>query len=260
MISYCIAVYRPVYARLLLAELVRKTSVPFEILLWLNVADPTFETQLDAMRTGGMPLRIVGRSPGNIGMAAYRPLFAASRHGLVVQIDDDVVAVSPGVAQRADRLFRRHPGLRMLVADVWQDEFTTGARPEMSAYRAFDAREGLYSGPVDGWFAVYHRSVLPLLSALPSAPYFSLGAVACQRLEQRGFVGALDLGMRVFHVIGPAYAQAFGMLDFEIAKYRRLGRADIVDWYERERAGLPPADALTERVALIHSALSAAPA
>ena len=35
MISYCIAVYRPVYARLLIADLVRKTSpgVPFEILL-----------------------------------------------------------------------------------------------------------------------------------------------------------------------------------------------------------------------------------
>jgi hypothetical protein len=42
-ISYCIAVYRATYARLLLADLVAKTSVPFEILVWLNVADPALD-------------------------------------------------------------------------------------------------------------------------------------------------------------------------------------------------------------------------
>jgi hypothetical protein len=37
--------------------------------------------------------------------------------------------------------------------------------------------------------------------------------------------------MKVFHAIGPAYASLFGMLDFEIEKYRALGRTDIVNWY-----------------------------
>ena len=37
MISYCVACYRPVYARQLIDDLIDKTAVAFEILLWINV-------------------------------------------------------------------------------------------------------------------------------------------------------------------------------------------------------------------------------
>jgi hypothetical protein len=231
MISYCIAVYRPTYARLLLADLARKTTAPYEILVWLNVADDALENHIAMEARRGVSLHIVGRTPENIGMTAYRALFSAARYPLIVQIDDDVVRVSRGIAERAARLFRRFPAVRQLVADVWQDEHTTGARPPLDQYRHFDAVEGLMSGPIDGWFSVYHRSILPLLMALPYAAYFPLGAATRAALARRGQHGLLDLGMKVFHVIGPQYAEAFGMLDSEIEKYQRLGRADIVDWY-----------------------------
>lgn len=257
MISYCIAVYRPTYARLLLADLARKTTVPYEILVWLNLADEVLENDIAAAAAGGVPLRIVGRTPHNIGMTAYRELFRAARYPLIVQIDDDVVRVSRGIAERADRLFRRYPTVRQLVADVWQDEHTTGARPPLDQYRPFEAREGLMSGPIDGWFSVYHRSILPLLLALPYAPYFALGAAARGRLERRGQHGVLDLGMKVFHVIGPQYAEAFGMLDAEIEKYRRLGRADIVDWYDAWRQTPERACPNADRIATICSAIDA---
>src|SRR5882724_6197328 len=152
MISYCVAVYRPTYARLLLADLVAKTSVPYEILVWLNVADAKLDADIDTTIASGAPLRVVGRTPDNIGMVAYEKLFRAARYPLIVQIDDDVVCISRGIAQRADRLFRRFPRVRQLVSDVWQDEYTTGARPPLEQYSAFDSNEGLYSGPVDGWF------------------------------------------------------------------------------------------------------------
>jgi hypothetical protein len=38
------------------------------------------------------------------------------------------------------------------------------------------------------------------------------------------------------------------MLDFEIEKYRRLGRQEIVNWYESARATLPPPEELRSRV------------
>ncbi|MDM0112237.1 hypothetical protein QTI66_08750 [Variovorax sp. J22R133] len=235
MISYCIAMYRPTYARLLLHELANKTSVPYEILAWLNVEDDALDADIASASKAGVPVRVVGRSPQNIGMLAFRQLFRAAKYPLVAQIDDDVVCISRGMAQRADRIFKRYPKVRQLVADVWQDEFTTGARPPMSAYTAFVADAGLYIGPIDGWFSIYHRSVLPMLLSLPASPYFNLGSAACGRLAQRGLLGLLDRGMKVFHVVGPAYAEAFGMLDFEIEKYRGQGRQEIVDWYERER-------------------------
>jgi hypothetical protein len=259
-ISYCIALYRPTYARLLLADLVKKTSVPFEILVWLNVADAMLDADIDAAVGSGVPLRVIGRTPSNIGMRAYRELFRAARYPLITQIDDDVVCISPGIAQRADRLFRRFPTVRQLVADVWQDEHTTGARPPIEQYIAFAGNEGLYSGPIDGWFAIYHRSILPVLLDVPLSPYIALGAAVRARLARRGQHGLLDRGMKVFHVIGPEYASAFGMLRFEIEKYRRLERRDIQAWYESYAGDDGSVENCVRRVAAIQASLTEEPA
>jgi hypothetical protein len=255
MISYCIAAYRPTYARLLIADLVAKTSVPFEILVWLNVADPSFDREIDNAIAAGVPVRVIGRTPDNIGMLAYRNLFRASRYPLIVQIDDDVVCVSRGIAQRAESVFRRFPTVRQLVADVWQDEFTTGARPSIEHYTAFDAGEGLYAGPIDGWFSIYHRSILPLLLGVQMTKYFPLGGTIAGQLARRGQHGLLDRGMRVFHVIGPEYAAAFGMLAFEIEKYRALNRADIEAWYRRYSEDDLFTAIVTARIAAIRASL-----
>lgn len=257
MISYCIVIYRPIYARLLLADLVAKTSVPYEILIWLNVADETLEADIESLIASGIALRVIGRTPENVGMVAYQELFRASRYPLIVQIDDDVVCISRGIAQRAARLFRAFPNVRQLVSDVWQDDYTTGARPPMDQYTVFDPNESLYDGPIDGWFAIYHRSILPMLLELQMAPYLPLGAIIQRELGHRDEYGVLDLGMKVFHVVGPQYAAAFGMLQFEIEKYRRLNEFRLVQWYEdyvTDEAVI--ADGL-QRIAAIRTALDA---
>jgi len=58
-------------------------------------------------------------------MRAYRMLFTAARYELITQIDDDVLRISPQIAERAAAIFKAHPKVRQLVADTWQDEFTT---------------------------------------------------------------------------------------------------------------------------------------
>lgn len=254
MISYCIACYRPTYARLLVEDLVRKTTAPYEVLLWLNVVDAALDAAIDALVAAGAPIRIVGRSPENIGMLAYRELFAAARGALLVQIDDDVVCVSRGIAERAFRLFEKHPRVRQIVADVWQDDFTTGARPPLDGYRTVDASEGLLDGPIDGWFSIYHRSILPLLLSLRYARYFCLGVAVRGRLHEQHLSGHLCTRMKVFHVIGPEYATLFGMRAFEIEKYRSLGRHDIVDWYGHPNPAATP-EVLAARWAQIVAAL-----
>jgi len=229
-ISYCIVAYRPTYTRLLLEDLVRKTSAPYELLVWVNADDASFDDYLRALGRNA-PLTIVGRTPENVGMAAFSQLFAASRYQLITQFDDDVVCVSRGMAERAARLFDRFPRLRQIVADVWQDEFTTGARPPLAGYRSFDADEGLYEGPVDGWCSIYHRSILPLLASQPYATYFPLGGLVNRSLRQQRLQGLLCTRMKVFHVIGPEYASLFGMRELEMQKYQTLGRTNLVEWY-----------------------------
>jgi hypothetical protein len=254
MISYCIAAYRPVYSRLLIADLIRKTTAPFEILVWDNSEDAGFAAFLTSVAAQS-PLRLVGRSPRNIGMRAYADLFRAATHPLIVQIDDDVVCVSRGIAERAAALFAANPDVRQIVADVWQDDLTTGARPPLEHYRCVDAATGLYDGPIDGWFSIYHRSILPLLLSVPLSEYCCLGGAVRQRLRRQRCRGLLCTQMKVFHAIGPAYASLFGMLEFEIAKYRRLGRADIVRWYETEAR--PGRDELETRFGAIAASLDA---
>jgi len=248
MISYCIASFRPTYSSLLIQDLIRKTSVTFEILVWLNTDDSAYETFLEEERAKGAPLRIVGKTPENIGMQAYPLMFQQAQYELIAQIDDDVVAVSRNIAEHASEVFAKFPAVKQLVADVWQDEYTTGARPAMSSYRAYEPEYGLYDGPIDGWFSVFHRSVLPLAQARCGDIYFPLGGLLRNHLRRISMLGLLCTKFKVFHVIGPQYASHFGMLDFEVEKYRKLGRADIVSWYESARATLPPRDDLSLRV------------
>jgi hypothetical protein len=258
-ISYCIALLRPVYARMLIQDLIKKTSVPYEILVWLNVDDAEMEGFLDKLIQDGRPVRIIGRSPENIGMCAYRSLFTAAKYELITQIDDDVLAISPQIAERAAAIFGAFPSVRQIVADTWQDEFTTGARPPMGTYRPVDAKRGLYDGSIDGWFSIYHRSVLPQLLAIPYAQYCFIGGTVKQQLARTGLQGLLCTRIKVFHATGPEYAWYFGMLDFEIEKYRRLGRQNIVEWYEEGAAKLPSRSVLDRQFDQISASLSKAP-
>ena len=92
-------------------------------------------------------------------------------------------------------------------------------------------RPRAYDGPIDGWFSIYHRAILPVVLSLQMTRYCFIGAAVRRTLIRRRQRGLLCTRMKVFHAIGPAYASLFGMLDFEIAKYRALGRTDIVNWY-----------------------------
>ena len=246
MISYCIASYRPTYSTLLVQDLIRKTTAPFEILIWLNTDDESYEKFLEEQRSNGAPVRVVGKTCENIGMQAYPLLFSEAQYDLIAQIDDDVVAVSRNIAEYTSEVFLRSPTVKQLVADVWQDDYTTGARPPMTSYREYS--DELYDGPIDGWFSVFHRSVLPLAQSWYGDIYFPLGAMLRNRLRESGRLGLLCTKFKVFHVIGPQYVSHFGMLDFEIEKYRRLGRHDIASWYESAKATLPPPDELNSRV------------
>ena len=251
MISYCIALLRPTYARLLIDDLAKKTSVPYEILVWFNTPDPSIRGFVQERIAAGVPIRVIGDTPENIGMSAFQPLFQNSQYELIVQLDDDVLWISRRIAETAMDYFRRHPAVRQLVSDVVQDQWTTGARPPLEGYQKID--EGLYNGPIDGWFSIYHRSVLPILMQAPYAKYTHLGHWMWGRLPQSGFHGFLCTKMKVFHVAGPEYSVYFGMRDFEVAKYRGVGRADLANWF----AGGPviPRDQMDRRIGEIKAEL-----
>lgn len=255
MISYCLVAYRPPYARRLVEELARKTSVPYEILVWVNCADGDFIDFLVQKRRAGVPIELVGVTPENIGMEAFKTLFSRARHEMIVQMDDDVVLVSRNAAQRAHELFVKHRTVGQIVADCWQDAYTNGARPGHDRYRTWNAADGLYVGPVDGWFSIYHRRALPTILRAPFARYAYIGSWVAGALRQEDRWGLLCSKLRVLHVTGPVYASYFGMLDFEIEKYKSLGLGELAQVYEKARSTLPPRAAIDEAFRRAEAAL-----
>src|ERR1043166_10007182 len=107
MISYCVVAYRPAYARLLIEELIRKNDGPCEILVWVNSPEETFADYVKAKETMGTPVRLVGWTPENVGMRAFKDLFQAAKYDMMVQTDDDVLRVSTGIPEIARGIDRK---------------------------------------------------------------------------------------------------------------------------------------------------------
>jgi len=253
MISYCLTCLRPTYDKILIDDLIRKTTTQHEILIWYNTPDVSLRQFVESRQAAGAQIRVIGDTPHNIGMDAFKPLFQASTQELIVQLDDDVLWVSRRIAEIAKDIFSRHPSVRQLVADVCQDTWTTGARPPMKDYTPISEADGLYNGPIDGWFSIYHRSVLPILLEAPYQKYTHLGHWMWGRLPHSGFHGFLCTKFKVFHVAGPAYSAHFGMKDFEVEKYNSVDRGDLAKWYLETPK--PPKEVLDYRIDEIQSEL-----
>lgn len=256
--SYCVPVFRPVYARRLLGELVRKTSVPYEIRLWLNCDDALFEEEVQDLARQGVPVHIDGKTPENIGMQAFKAMFSRAEGRMLVQLDDDVVAITPGAAEIAlDVLEKRDAGL--LGAHVWQDDWGNGGRPALKHYILVDPAARLFKGPIDGGFTFYRREVAARIHRLRNARYFGLGVELVGEAGLMGLESYLTDRILMFHVNTPAYHAHFGMLDFEIKKYRNINRNDMAELLERAKDTLPPAEEIGRRVAAILRAFEVTP-
>ncbi len=260
MISYCIAAYRPTFCKLLVDDLARKTSVPYEILIWDNTGDQTFSNFLVDRSRAGVRVNIVGSTPENIGMRGYYDLFKAARYPLVVQVDDDVVRVSRNIAQICASAFDRHPKVRQIASDLWTDEFTWGNRPPNEHYRPWSETDGLLGGPIDGWFSVMHASVIPLvLEKVTFGKYFSLGLEVRAALEKNGMLGLLSTRFKVLHVVGGPYLSYFGMLESEGRKWAQLkGEESPQPFIDlMTGGGLPSREAVEKKVLHAYATIDA---
>lgn len=231
MISYCICVYRPRLFYILLEDLIRKQTSPYEILVWINSRTPELEGYIDRLNYRGVPVKVVGSSVENIGMLGYKMLFKSAKYDMIVQVHDDVVCVSNKIGEIASGIFKAHPKVKQIVADVVQDAFTTGGRPADDAYTVFDEESGLKTGPIDGWFSIYHRSILGLLLDAPYEPYFYLGSYIQMQLRAKKMEGLLCNKIKVFHIAGPAYARLLETSETEARKYTQLKNTKMADLY-----------------------------
>lgn len=197
----------------------------------MNTSDPRLLDTIHTMIAERVPIRIIGSTPADIGMIGYRILFEHAKYEMVVQVDEHVVVISKGIAEKAAAIFKKHKNVKMLVADVVQDRYTDGARPSMDQYKVVDEANGLYDGPVDGWFAIYEKSVVPAIYEAPYERHFFLGSWARGKVISMQWKGLLCNQMKVFHAYGQAYAEFFGSRMEEADRFRKFGNASLADIY-----------------------------
>jgi len=245
--TYLLLVLRPYYASKLLAEIIRKTTVPYEVVVWMNCENPDFEKHLAHLTAQGAPIRLVGKTPENIGMAAFRPMIAESAGDMLVQLDDDVIMISRRAVEIAREALAARKDLGMVVASVWQDEYTSGAHGRPCDYVLKDESLCLYEGNIDGGLTFYPRESLGALMKCSFAKYGGLGAETLYHLGLEGKVGYLSRRIKMFHLHGPVYHWYFNHLEEEIQKYRAVGLNATADVYERH-SGYPQRQKLAEKL------------
>lgn len=231
--SYLLVVLRPWYAELLLRELVKKTTASYEVLVWMNCEAPGFEALVLYLASRGCSIRIVGRSPENVGMVAFRNLIEAASGDLLVQFDDDVIMVSRRAIELCREVFSRRPDVGLLVGGVWQDEYTSGGHGKPSDYLLVDRENLLYDGPVDGGFTFYRKEAVKVLLSASFRKYWGMGAETIHNLKGKGLSGYLFGRVKMLHLHGPVYHQYFGKLDFEVEKFKSVGFRGMASVYER---------------------------
>lgn len=166
-------------------------------------------------------------------MLGYKMLFLNAKYDMIAQVHDDVICLSKNIAKKAADIFKKHDKVKQIVADVIQDGFTTGGRPGDDAYSPVYENEGLFTGPIDGWFSIYHRSILSILTEAPYSTYFYLGSYVQMQLGASKREGLLCKAMKVLHIAGPAYAQLFETVESEARKYSALGNKQAAESYLR---------------------------
>ncbi len=247
MISYCVVMIRPKFVKMLIEDLARKTKMPYEILLWLNVDNWEFERYVTIQRETGIPVKIIGKTPKNIGMAGFKACFEAAKGDIITQIDDDVIRVSPGTAEIAEFIFRKRPDIRHLSANMVESKYFGYRIPWGERWKCFDPALELYEGPIDGWFSMYHRDILPMLLELPyQTRLVSIGYMIAQRLRvSKTRRPALCKPLKVFHVKGPVYMSYYDMLDLQIWKFKQESsmtpeRRKSIDGWAKAKSWVPP--------------------
>lgn len=251
-LSYILPCSRAYYASRLLSEITKKTSLPYELFIWMNVSDDKLEKHVQSLISAGYPIRIVGKTPENIGLESLRLMIEEASGNLLIQLEDNVLFVSRKAGEVARGIFGRRKDIGMLSAEVWQDEFSSGGHPRPACYTCADTADQLYEGHIDGGFNIYPRSSVPLLLQSNFKIHFGIGSKMKARLNASKIQAYKCRRMRIFQVVSARYHSIFqGALELEMAKCKREGRDNMISAYEKEMADLPERAILKRRLMAI---------
>jgi glycosyltransferase involved in cell wall biosynthesis len=207
------------------AAVLANTQEPFEIIIMDNASSDG---------TGALCRELERRHPGlvrhvplkrNYGTNAYALGFLLAKYHYLVDVDDDILAVSKGWDQAAAKAFSVIPRLGFLALNVVQDKYTNGAKPDLVNYsESIFAGTTIETGPVGGWFTVTTRPIYNEAGGFvfrPHKPFQSEDGQFASEMARRGYVSGILKGKFVYHASGAYWNSAYGYNQIWKEKYRR---------------------------------------
>jgi glycosyltransferase involved in cell wall biosynthesis len=204
---------------------VANTQLPFELIIMDNASDDG---------TGELCQMLQAKHPGlvrhirlkrNIGTNAYALGFLQAKYKYLVDMDDDILALSKGWDRATIDAFRRFPRLGLLAMNVVQDKYTSGGKHDISKYSESTVSDTtLEIGPTGGWFAVTTRPIYNEVGGFifrPYKPFPAEDGKYIRKLSKRGYITGILKKAFVYHASGPYWNCAYGFSKIWDEKYRR---------------------------------------
>lgn len=223
--------------------LLSNTHVPFELIIMDNASDDRSSDlcrYLEATNPG--VVRHV-RLRRNIGTNAYALGFLEAQYQYLVDMDDDILAVSKGWDRATIDAFDAFPRLGFLAMNVVQDRYTDGAKRGRSEYaEVMKAQTTLEIGPTGGWFSVTTRAIYNEVGGFvfrPHKPFPAEDGRYVRELSKRGYFAGILKNKYVYHASGPYWNCAYGYREIWDEKYGR-DHKERLPWIRNVQVGSVP--------------------
>jgi glycosyltransferase involved in cell wall biosynthesis len=229
------------------------TQLPFELFIMDNASEDGTDELCQALQKQH-PERVRHfRLDRNFGTNAYALGFLHARFKYLVDMDDDILALSRGWDHAAVKAFERFPRLGFLAMNVVQDEYTTGAKKESSLYAEQSSGDTtLQIGPTGGWFSVTTRAHYNQVGGFifkPYKPFPPEDGKYIRKLAKHDYFAAILKQKFVYHASGAYWNSAYGYAKIWDEKYRR-DHQDHLKLIKEVRIGEVPTAEYAQRMVI----------
>jgi GT2 family glycosyltransferase len=194
----------------------------YEVIVWNNGSTDGTKEYLDQIAEAHPQVRAINH-PENVGLNAVALAVAQARGYYIVELDDDVVRFPDDWLAKMLHAFKKVPQIGYLVANVIQDETTTGEKDIPEAYQVVDY-EGVVMehGPAWGWCSMTSLEVLSRVGNFPRRRgrlNFTEDEDYVRRCLKAGYTPAILQEVVVFHASGAELNDKYGYLESCLQKY-----------------------------------------
>jgi O-antigen/teichoic acid export membrane protein/GT2 family glycosyltransferase len=200
-------------------------NINYDLIIWNNASTDGTREYLNSLKIPG--IRVI-HSENNIGTNAKARAAELCKGDYIVGIDDDVLQFPEDWLEHMIRAYKSVPRMGYLAADVVQNQYTTGAKPDEQLY--FNQKYGEYTiqfGPAGGWCFIISKQVFGKIGNFTTAKnriFFSEDGDYLNRLKRNGYRYGILKGVKVFHATGEYYNK----------DYKELFKQKMLDYTENK--------------------------